>query len=116
MPNILLLKIIRNRHHQKTLTLLLQPDVTSTKELLDFAEKVGAYCSAKTHIDIISDFDGDKTILPLKDLATKHNFLLMEDRKFGILNTQNCNTEAENTKFRIGQIWSLHTLLQATKV
>lgn len=43
----------------------------------------------KTHIDIISDFEYEKTITPLKALAAKHNFLLMEDRKFAdIGNTQ----------------------------
>lgn len=74
----------------KQSNLIASADVTTTKELLEFAEKVGPHIVAlKTHIDIISDFDSDKTILPLKDLATKHNFLLMEDRKFGdIGNTQ----------------------------
>ena len=74
----------------KQSNLIASADVTTTKELLEFAEQVGPHIVAlKTHIDIISDFDSDKTILPLKDLATKHNFLLMEDRKFGdIGNTQ----------------------------
>ena len=33
-------------------------------------------------MDIINDFDFEKTILPLKEIAKKHNFLIMEDRKF----------------------------------
>ena len=74
----------------KKSNLIVSADVTSTQELLDLAEKVGPHIVAfKTHIDILLDFDHDKTILPLKDLATKYNFLLMEDRKFAdIGNTQ----------------------------
>lgn len=68
---------------EKKSNLIASLDVTSTKELLEIANKVGPYVVAiKTHIDIINDFDHNKTILPLKDLATKHNFLIMEDRKF----------------------------------
>lgn len=70
--------------------LIASADVTTTQELLDLAEKVGPHVIAlKTHIDIISDFEYEKTITPLKALAAKHNFLLMEDRKFAdIGNTQ----------------------------
>ena len=67
----------------KKSNLIVSADVMTTSELLNLAEKVGPQIVAlKTHIDIIKDFDHDKTILPLVDLAKKHNFLLMEDRKF----------------------------------
>jgi len=67
----------------KQSNLVASADLITTKDLLEFAEKVGPHIVAlKTHIDIISDFDYDETIIPLKDLATKYNFLLMEDRKF----------------------------------
>ena len=75
---------------EKKSNLIVSADVTSTHDLLALAEKVGPHIVAlKTHMDIISDFNSDETILPLKDLATKYNFLLMEDRKFAdIGNTQ----------------------------
>ena len=67
----------------KKSNLIVSADVMTTSELLNLAEKVGPQIVAlKTHIDIIKDFDHNKTILPLVDLARKHNFLLMEDRKF----------------------------------
>jgi len=74
----------------KKSNLIASADVTTTQELLEFAEKVGPHIIAlKTHIDIISDFDYEKTITPLKAIAAKHQFLLMEDRKFAdIGNTQ----------------------------
>lgn len=68
---------------QKKSNLIASADVITTEELLNLAEKVGPHIVAlKTHIDIINDFDFDKTILPLRDIAEKYNFLLMEDRKF----------------------------------
>ncbi|MGN7864752.1 orotidine-5'-phosphate decarboxylase [Chryseobacterium sp. 22458] len=74
----------------KKSNLIASADVTTTQELLALAEKVGPHIIAlKTHIDIISDFDYEKTIIPLKEIAAKHQFLLMEDRKFAdIGNTQ----------------------------
>lgn len=75
---------------RKKTNLIVSADVLSTAELLRLANQVGPYIAAlKTHIDIITDFDADETILPLKDIAAKHDFLLMEDRKFAdIGNTQ----------------------------
>lgn len=75
---------------EKRSNLIASADVITTAELLDLAEKTGPHIVAlKTHIDIITDFDYDNTIVPLLDLARKYNFLLMEDRKFAdIGNTQ----------------------------
>lgn len=68
---------------EKKSNLIASADVITTKELHELAEQVGPNIVAlKTHIDIITDFDYDKTIIPLIDIAAKHNFLLMEDRKF----------------------------------
>lgn len=74
----------------KKSNLIASADVTTTQELLALAEKLGPHIVAlKTHIDIISDFEYEKTIVPLKEIAAKHQFLLMEDRKFAdIGNTQ----------------------------
>ncbi|CAM2888003.1 orotidine 5'-phosphate decarboxylase [Chryseobacterium flavum] len=74
----------------KKSNLIASADVTTTQELLALAEKVGPHIIAlKTHIDIISDFEYEKTIIPLKEIAARHQFLLMEDRKFAdIGNTQ----------------------------
>ena len=81
---------------EKKSNLIASADVTTTQDLLDFAEKVGSHIVAlKTHIDIISDFDYEKTIIPLKEISEKYNFLLMEDRKFAdIGNTQEYTNRA----------------------
>ena len=75
-------KLLQTAINKKS-NLIVSADVMTTSELLNLADKIGPHVVAlKTHIDIIKDFDHDKTILPLVDLARKHNFLLMEDRKF----------------------------------
>ena len=67
---------------QKKTNLALSADVTSAKELIHLAETLGPeICLLKTHIDIISDFHPG-LITILQTLATKHQFLLFEDRKF----------------------------------
>lgn len=58
-------------------------DVTTTAEMLALVDKLGPYiCLVKTHIDIIDDFTYEGTVVPLLELAKKHNFMIFEDRKF----------------------------------
>ncbi|KAI5651933.1 orotidine 5'-phosphate decarboxylase / HUMPS family domain-containing protein [Phthorimaea operculella] len=66
----------------KKTNLCLSVDLTSTTKILDLLEKVGEHiCLVKTHVDIIEDFS-DSFITNLKNLATRYNFLILEDRKF----------------------------------
>ncbi|XP_058822689.1 uridine 5'-monophosphate synthase [Topomyia yanbarensis] len=66
----------------KKSTLCLAADLTSSEEILKLVEKVGPYiCLLKTHVDIVEDFN-DNFVKSLQSLAKKHNFIIMEDRKF----------------------------------
>lgn len=68
---------------EKKSNLCASVDVTTTKEMLELIEKLGPYiCLVKTHIDIVEDFSYDETVVPLLELAKKHNFMVFEDRKF----------------------------------
>lgn len=66
----------------KRTNLCVAADLTNSTALLNLAEQVGPHiCALKTHIDIIDDFHPN-LIVPLKEIAKRHNFLLFEDRKF----------------------------------
>ncbi|KAK2849641.1 hypothetical protein Q7C36_008424 [Tachysurus vachellii] len=67
---------------EKRTNLCVSADVTHTQELLELAETLGPLiCVMKTHVDILQDFSIE-AIKKLKELSTKHNFLIFEDRKF----------------------------------
>lgn len=66
----------------KKSTLCLAADLTNSLEILNLVEKVGPYiCLLKTHIDIVEDYN-ENFVKSLQSLAKKHNFMIMEDRKF----------------------------------
>jgi orotidine 5'-phosphate decarboxylase subfamily 1 len=57
-------------------------DVTRKKDVIDLANELGpSICVLKTHIDIIEDFDMS-LIDELNRLASRHQFIIFEDRKF----------------------------------
>ncbi|XP_017888150.1 uridine 5'-monophosphate synthase isoform X1 [Ceratina calcarata] len=71
-----------NLMEAKQSTICLAADLTKADEILELADLTGPHIVIlKTHVDIIEDFSDD-FIKRLKELAKKHDFLLMEDRKF----------------------------------
>lgn len=76
-------KRLLNLMAEKKTNLCCSLDVTTTDEFLHLLDTMGPHiCLVKSHIDIISDFSYEKTIKPMLELASKHNFMIFEDRKF----------------------------------
>lgn len=66
----------------KETNLCVAADLPKADLILDLVESIGPYiCVLKTHVDVIEDFN-ENFIKALRSLATKYNFLIMEDRKF----------------------------------
>lgn len=66
----------------KKTNLCLAADTNKSDDILNAATAAGPYiCVLKTHVDIIDDFS-DEFVRKLQTIATTHNFLIMEDRKF----------------------------------
>uniref|UniRef100_A0A147BEH8 Uridine 5'-monophosphate synthase n=1 Tax=Ixodes ricinus TaxID=34613 RepID=A0A147BEH8_IXORI len=67
---------------KKRTNLCVAADLTRSSEVLQLADILGPHiCIFKTHVDILEDFSPEFPAR-LKDLAQKHTFLIMEDRKF----------------------------------
>ncbi|XP_049515068.1 uridine 5'-monophosphate synthase-like isoform X3 [Dermacentor silvarum] len=78
----LLAKRLLGLMDQKQTNLAVAVDVTSTDKLLQARNQLGPHiCILKTHVDFLEDFSQD-AMMRLRELATKHDFLIMEDRKF----------------------------------
>jgi len=71
----------------KASNLCLSADVSSARELLGLADRVGpSIVILKTHHDLVAGWDNNSqtgTGAKLGQLARKHGFLIFEDRKFG---------------------------------
>lgn len=68
---------------RKMSNLCLAVDLTKADAILELADLAGPHIAVlKTHVDIVEDFS-ENFVRQLKMQAKKHEFLLMEDRKFG---------------------------------
>ncbi|CAO1405844.1 unnamed protein product [Diamesa tonsa] len=75
-------KTLFNIMELKKTNLCIAADLTKAEDILNLVEQTGPFiCLLKTHVDIIEDFSVN-FVNSLKSLAEKHNFLIMEDRKF----------------------------------
>ncbi|MEW5316656.1 MAG: hypothetical protein WDW38_008013 [Sanguina aurantia] len=67
---------------RKQTNLSVAADVDTAEEMLALADQVGPHIVVfKTHVDIFDKWDAS-IVSRLQELATKHDFLIFEDRKF----------------------------------
>lgn len=86
--------------HTKQTNLAVSADLVNSTPILELADKVGPHiCVLKLHCDIITDFSSSFT-QQLKHLAEKHQFLLMEDRKFADIGNT-CRLQLGGGAYRI---------------
>ncbi|XP_068982927.1 uridine 5'-monophosphate synthase isoform X2 [Bombus flavifrons] len=86
----------------KQSTICLAADLTKADAVIELADLVGPHIVLlKTHVDILEDFS-DNFIKRLKELAKKHDFLLMEDRKFADIGNTVC-LQYEKGIYKIAQ-------------
>ncbi|XP_012244122.1 uridine 5'-monophosphate synthase isoform X1 [Bombus impatiens] len=91
-----------NLMESKQSTICLAADLTKADAVIELADLVGPHIVLlKTHVDILEDFS-DNFIKRLKELAKKHDFLLMEDRKFADIGNTVC-LQYEKGIYKIAQ-------------
>ena len=72
---------LRSISESKSSKLIFSADIQDYEKIIQILEVIGKYIVVcKIHLDIIDDID--EFIPKLIDLSIKHNFLIMEDRKF----------------------------------
>lgn len=77
-----LMQQLKSIIHQKKSRLAISVDLSSAEDVLGIIDAVGSsVCMVKTHVDIINDFT-PRFISKLQALKEKHQFLILEDRKF----------------------------------
>ena len=75
---------------RKKSCLSFNPDVTTSKEILDSVREVGAECCmVKTHMDVVEDFS-EALVAELQKLSEELDFVIFEDRKFADIGNTVC--------------------------